>query len=278
MPDSLSPVILNLLLVEDSADDMELIRAELDLAGFQVHISRVETAEEMAAALCSESWDAVISDYNLPTFSTEGALQVLHSFHLDLPFIIVSGCIGEETAVALMKAGAHDFVMKDNLARLAPALERELREAEIRCERSQTQERLEANEQFLRAMTAALGEGILVQDQTSRLLFMNPEAERLLGWTQAELAQLDIHETIHYLGSDGAHHSRDACPILNIASLGGVYRSYDDLFVRTGGETFPVSYVTTAMYRDGDVVGVVTVFNDITARKQMEQELQESRA
>lgn len=264
-------------MVEDSIDDMELVRAELELAGLPVVIERVETAEQMNDALRTQAWDAVISDYNLPTFSTEGALDVLHALHLDIPFIIVSGCIGEEKAVALMKAGAHDFVMKDNLARLAPALERELREAEMRAERTQTQERLEANEQFLRAMTAALGEGVLVQDRTGRLVYMNPEAERLLGWSLNELAPLDLHDTLHPPEGVSGHHSKDACPILNVANVGGVYRSYDDVFVCKDGEMLPVAYVTTAMYEHEEVTGVVTVFKDIAARKQMEQELQDSR-
>ena len=146
--------------------------------------TRVETAAEMEAALQSGVWDAVLSDYNLPSFSTEAALPMLQSRKLDIPFIIVSGCIGEEVAVTLMKAGAHDFVMKGKLARLAPALQRELREAVLRRERRQAQERLADSEKFLRTMTAALGEGILVQDQSSRLIFMNPEAERLLGWNE----------------------------------------------------------------------------------------------
>src|SRR3989339_1757399 len=108
---------LRLLLVEDSTDDAELVIAQLGSAGFDVISTRVETADEMQAALKSGGWDAVLSDYNLPKFSTEAALKILQSHQLDIPFIIVSGCIGEETAVALMKAGAHDFVMKGKLAR-----------------------------------------------------------------------------------------------------------------------------------------------------------------
>lgn len=277
MSDGVMPAELKLLMVEDSTDDVELVVAELELAGLRVSATRVESAEQMRAALQAQAWSAVISDFNLPAFSTLEALEILHSLQLDLPFIIVSGCIGEETAVALMKAGAHDFVMKGNLTRLAPALQRELREASMREERRQAQLQLETSEKFLRAMTAALGDGILVQDSQSRLLFMNPEAERLLGWTEAELASRDVHDTIHYLHSGGGLHPKEACPILSVTSMGGVYRSYDDVFVRKGGEVFPVAYVVTAVVEQGEVVAAVTAFQDITARKQMEDELRESR-
>ena len=268
---------LRLLLVEDSTDDAELVIAQLGSAGFSVISTRVETAEEMQTALQSGVWDAVLSDYNLPKFSTEAALKILQSHQLDIPFIIVSGCIGEETAVALMKAGAHDFVMKGKLARLAPALQRELREAVLRSERRQAQEKLAASEKFLRTMTAALGEGILVQDTHSRLVFMNPEAERLLGWREAELSLRNIHDTIHKVRGNGTPHAREACPILNVSLTGDVYRSYDDVFVRRDGQPFSVAYVATPIIEHGTVVATVTVFQDITARKQMENELRESR-
>lgn len=268
---------LRLLMVEDSVEDAELVVAELTLAGFEVAATRVESASEMEAALQSCTWDAIISDYNLPVFSAEAALATLKAYKLDLPFIIVSGCIGEETAVALMKAGAHDFVIKGKLARLVPALQRELREAVLRRERRQAQDQVAADEKFLRTMTAALGEGILVQDQRSRLIFMNPEAERLLGWREAELSQLNIHDAIHSPQESSTPHTRELCPILNVSQTGGVYRSYDDIFVRKDGQQFSVSYVVTPIMEQGEIVATVTVFQDITARKRIENELRESR-
>jgi len=277
MPEGVNPQPLRLLLVEDCADDAELIVVELTLAGFDVAATRVESAAGMQAALQSHAWDAIISDYSLPTFSAEAALDTLKACKLDLPFIIVSGHIGEETAVALMKAGAHDFVMKGKLARLAPALQRELREATMRRERHEAQARMEANEKLLRAMSSAMGDGILVLDPENRLIFMNPEAERLLGWREHELAHCDLHDTIHSHHENGAPHSREACPILNVSQTGGVYRSYDDVFVHKNGQLIAVSYVVTPIMEQGEIVATVTVFQDITARKQMENELRESR-
>ncbi len=133
---------IRVLLVEDSEDDAELVLIALRRAGYEVQRSRVESGAEMDKAIEDGEWDAVISDFNMPHFSALGALSVLHEHELDLPFIVVSGAIGEEIAVMCMKAGAHDYVMKDNLARLAPAVERELREARVRAERRSAEEAL----------------------------------------------------------------------------------------------------------------------------------------
>jgi PAS domain S-box-containing protein len=122
------------LLVEDSESDAELVLRCLKKAGFEVELERVETEPQMRAALAMRRWDIILSDYNLPQFSASGALALMHEGMQDLPFIVVSGKIGEEVAVALMRAGAHDYVMKDNLARLAPAITRELDEAARRSE------------------------------------------------------------------------------------------------------------------------------------------------
>jgi two-component system, cell cycle sensor histidine kinase and response regulator CckA len=130
------PKSLRVLLVEDSKDDADLLLHELARGGYKVVAERVETADAMRGALQRGSWDAVLSDYSMPTFSAPEALKVLQESKLDLPFIIISGTIGEEAAVAALKAGASDFLVKGKLARLIPALERELHEAVLRSERT----------------------------------------------------------------------------------------------------------------------------------------------
>src|SRR5437867_1329376 len=131
---------LRVLIVEDCEDDAELLLRELRRGGYAPAFERVDTPEAMSAALARESWDIVIADYSLPQFSRLAALNLVQERALDLPFIIVSGAIGEDTAVAAMKAGAHDYLLKGNLARLVPAIERELREAESRRERRRAEE------------------------------------------------------------------------------------------------------------------------------------------
>ncbi len=123
---------INVLIIEDSEDDAELICIALEKWGFTPYSRRVATAKAMRAALTEERWDVVLSDYMMPSFDGLKALQILKSSGLDLPFILVSGSIGEDIAVASMRAGAHDYLMKDQLARLAPAVERELQEAKVR--------------------------------------------------------------------------------------------------------------------------------------------------
>src|SRR5438094_9711703 len=123
---------LRVLLVEDAEDDALLLADELRGAGYAPELERVETAEAMAASLDRQSWDVVIADYTLPRFSAPAALALLRRRCLDLPFLVVSGAVGEEAAVATMRAGAHDFVAKGRLARLGPAVQRELREAQER--------------------------------------------------------------------------------------------------------------------------------------------------
>ena len=120
---------LRVLIVEDSEDDAILVMRALRQGGYEPAFERVDTPEAFTAALARHSWDVIIADYSMPNFSGLKALKLLVESGHDVPFIIVSGAIGEDVAVSAMKAGAHDYVMKDNLARLGPAVQRELQEA-----------------------------------------------------------------------------------------------------------------------------------------------------
>ncbi len=123
---------LRVLVVEDSEDDALLLVRELHRGGFSPSIRRVDSRDDLITALSDEAWDLVITDHNLPGFSSALALAAVQETGQDLPVIIVSGSIGEDIAVAAMKTGAHDYIMKDNLTRLVPAIQRELREVETR--------------------------------------------------------------------------------------------------------------------------------------------------
>lgn len=141
--------LLRVLFVEDSLADAFLLERALTRGGFRVVCDRVETAEAMTCALDEKEWDLVLSDHSMPQFSSTQALELLRKRNLDLPFIIVSGHIEEKIAISAMGAGAHDYIMKDELARLVPAVERELREAEVRRARAKSEEELrKAHEQL----------------------------------------------------------------------------------------------------------------------------------
>jgi signal transduction histidine kinase len=139
---------LKVLLVEDSEEDADLIALTLKRAGFQPKVQRVETRQAMEEALSVCAFDVVVADYSMPRFTMREALEVVRSTGLDIPFLIVSATILEDDAIRAMREGAHDFIMKDRLARLAPAVERELREAVIRRERRILEERARQNQKM----------------------------------------------------------------------------------------------------------------------------------
>ena len=156
MPDSeeVEEINLHVLLVEDSADDAALIRQELRRAGLVLAMRQVDSAEDMTAALTEQDWDLVITDYNLPGFSGAHALQLVQTHAPEVPLIVVSGCIGEEAAVALMKAGAEDCIMKASLSRLVPAVERCIKEEQNRVQRQIAQHALRESEARLKALVS----------------------------------------------------------------------------------------------------------------------------
>jgi len=158
VPPTLNPgsIPLRALIVEDRAADAEMILRELRRGGFDTAYERVETAEALRAALARQPWDIVLSDYYLPAFDAPGALAVLQSSGIDVPFIVVSGSVGEDTAVAAMRVGATDYIMKDRLQRLPPAVARALADAAVRRERVQLQRQL-AQAQKLEAIGRLAG-------------------------------------------------------------------------------------------------------------------------
>src|SRR5215207_10971257 len=157
---------LRILLIEDSEDDAGLVLREIQRGGYEVEFERVETAEDMQTALTRQVWDLVICDFSLPRFSAPRALELLKKSGIDLPFIISSGTIGEESAVNALKAGAHDFIIKGNFARLLPAIQRELKEAETRRERRERERELEA----IALVSARLRTARTFDEMLSRLL------------------------------------------------------------------------------------------------------------
>jgi PAS domain S-box-containing protein len=146
------PVPVRALIIDDSHDDALLIATHLRRGGIELTYERAETMQALAEALAARPPDIVICDYNLPGFSAQDALRMLRDSGLDAPFILVSGAVGEETAAAMMKAGAHDFVLKDRLSRLVPAVERELRDAQVRRQRRGAEAALRDSEERFRLL------------------------------------------------------------------------------------------------------------------------------
>lgn len=149
--ETLSKRQLRVLLVEDSPFDAELLHARLSSGGYDVRLRRVDSAAGLKEALAAAEWDVILSDHNMPRFSSTEALAIVkEENHLDVPFLIVSGSIGEELAVESMRAGASDYILKDNLARLVPAIERELRDAVARRRHREAEKALVAQQEQMR--------------------------------------------------------------------------------------------------------------------------------
>jgi sigma-B regulation protein RsbU (phosphoserine phosphatase) len=179
---------LRALVIEDSPEDATLLLLHLEKAGFDVVHERVESEPELRAALRRQSWDVVLSDFAMPHFDGLSAFEIVRAWRADLPFILVSGHIGEERAAEAMKQGAHDYVLKTNLARLAPAITRELQDAEVRKQRRQMSEELRRTEKNYRNLVNGSLQGIAIE-QDGRIVFSNPAFERTFGYGSLEELQ-----------------------------------------------------------------------------------------
>jgi two-component system, cell cycle sensor histidine kinase and response regulator CckA len=172
---------LRVLIVEDSVADTELLVRELERGGYRVDYERVHAASPLKEALARSTWDVVVSDYDMPMFSGPAALAILQETGLDIPFIMISGTIGEEIAVSALKAGAHDFLVKGRLARLIPAIERERREVEVRREHGRAQDALRLSEAQYRSLVDGAVFGIYQATASGHFVMVNPALVTMLG-------------------------------------------------------------------------------------------------
>lgn len=172
---------LRLLLIEHSDADGDLILRELSRGGFRVASQRVDTLATLHTAMASSRWDLVVSDYAMPSLSAMEALACVRSTGSDVPFIIVSGTIGEEAAVTAMRAGAQDYLLREQLTRLVPAVERELRDCAVRKERQRAEIDLRDNERRYRLLVESVGAIPWESTLDGQVIYIGPQAERLLG-------------------------------------------------------------------------------------------------
>lgn len=179
--------LLRVLIVEDSIDDADLLLLELERGDYELQHRRVDTAADMRHALTEQAWDVVLSDFSMPTFSAPQALALLKEMNVDIPFLIVSGTIGEDIAVDALRAGAHDFMVKGRLARLIPAVERELREAANRKSQRDTEVSQRSTEARFRGIMETATDAVVSTDQRGHIDYANPGAEKMFGYAAGEL-------------------------------------------------------------------------------------------
>jgi len=258
---------LRVLIVEDSEDDTLLMIRELKSGGYDTTYERVETAEAMTAALEKQEWDIILSDYSMPHFSGPEALKLLQESGLDLPFIVISGSIGEDVAVEIMKAGAHDYLMKDNLKRFVPAVDHQLGEAEVRKKRKQAEETLRESEERFRNLFENTHDMIQSVEPDGRFIFVNRAWLEILGYTEAELPGLNLFKIIH--PESLAHCQEMFSKAMSGESVGNVQAT----FIAKNGRSILIEGNMAGRYIGGKMVATQGIFRDITERKRAEKKL-----
>jgi PAS domain S-box-containing protein len=232
----------------------------------------VETAEGMRQNIREDEWDIVISDYAMPAFSGIGALEVYKESGLDIPFILMSGIMGEDIAIDAMVHGAHDYVMKDKRARLIPAIERELRESRVR------KEKREGDARF-RMLFETMTQGIVYYDVKGRIISANPAAEHILGLSLDQMqGRASFDHRWKIVCEDGTHFPKEGHPAIRALLTG--QSIYDVLWVYHPAQEryrwITVSAVLHFRMGESSPFEVYAIFTDITAQKQAERDIKAS--
>jgi sigma-B regulation protein RsbU (phosphoserine phosphatase) len=260
---------LHVLIVEDSEDDAVLIVRELQRGGYDPTFERVETPEGMSAALAQQGWDIIIADYSMPHFSGLAALTLLQESGFDLPSIIVSGAIGEETAVAVMKAGAHDCVMKDNLVRLPPAVQRALREAEVHRERRRAEEALQESEERYRMLFESSPNSVVLVGLDGKIIDCNDAAGKITGLSEEEIIGKSFAELNVLIQEDVPAHMALFSGVLK----GEVVEPFEMKVTSKSGEIHWLEVYPSLLEKDDEISAIQVIAYDVTKRKRAEEAL-----
>src|SRR5258706_16260247 len=261
---------LSVLNVEDSEKDMALLARHLREAGYDLVLDRVDTNESMMAALKSREWDVILCDYSMPQFDALAALALVKEMTLDIPLIIISGTIGEASAVEAMRAGAQDYLMKSALGRLGPSIERELDKAQNRRALRRAEQAQQASELRYRRLFESAKDGILILDSdTGQIIDANPYLMKTLGYSHKELVGRELWEIGVFKDIAAARASFEELRDKE-------YVRYDDLPLETrGGVGIEVEFVSN-VYLVGDTKVIQCNIRDITERKLGKRALEET--
>ncbi len=266
----MTTALLRVLLVEDCESDAGLIIRQLERAGYTITSKRVETAAQLKSALEAEQWDIVIADYQLPQFSASEALRIFKKAGLDIPFVVVSGTIGEENAVDLMKSGVHDYLLKNNLDRLHIVVRSELADAQIRRARKQTEKLLQESEEHYRELYENSPLGYQSLDADGRFITVNQAWLDTLGYAREEVIGKWFGDFLapEYVASFKQRFSA-------FKAAGRVHSEFD--VMRKDGQRRHVAYDGRVGHDlQGNFKQTHCMLQDITERKQAEENLKRS--
>ncbi len=256
--------LLRVLILEDAPADAELMLEELRRAGSEAVWQRVETEAEYLACL-DPAPDLILADYVLPQFDALRALRLMQERGLDIPFIVVTGAVSEEVAVECMKQGAADYLLKDRLARLGPAVVHALQQAKLREEKRQAEAARRASEQYARSIIDSSLDMIITVDPERRIVEFNRAAQETFGYTREEV----LGQPVNILYADP---EEGQTVHQTVFEAGRIVREISNR--RKNGEIFP-GFLSASVMRDakGELLGIVGVSRDITERKQAEERL-----
>jgi PAS domain S-box-containing protein len=258
---------LRVLFVEDDPADAELEVRALAAAGFRCAVHRVDSEAALQAQLDSETYDLVISDYNLPAFNGLRALAVVRERGLDVPFILVSGALGEEAAIESLKLGATDYVLKGRLDRLPPVVRRALRDTEERRQRARAETALRDSEERYRSLIESAPDIILTLAPDDTFSSLNPAFEEVLGWSCSDWLGCSYLPLLH--PDDG----RDAPKAIAQVRAGHPQRSINLRVRSASGDYRVVELTATLQMRNGEAPELLGVARDVTARMRAEAKM-----
>ena len=259
---------LRVLILEDSPQDVELCIRELKKAGFELHAEVADSEEVFAAKLECQDYDLILSDYRMPAWSGIEAFRFLRQSRKDIPFILVTGTLGEEAAVELIKEGVTDYILKDRLIRLPSAVRQALHEKKARDEHERAIKSLRESEETVRLLLDSTAEAIYGMDALGNCTFCNAASLRLLGYdSPKELLGKQMHWLMHHTRADGTPYPLEECKIYKGFHQAKGSHADDEVLWRKDGYSFPAEYWAYPVIRDGKAIGSVVTFLDITERK-----------
>jgi hypothetical protein len=261
---------VQILLIEDSEDDKDLLLYEIKKGGINAKYLCIQTAEELKKALDQQDWDIILSDYSMPTFDGLTALRMLKDKGLETPFILISGTVGEDLAVEAMKAGAEDYIMKDNLRRLVPAMYRELRDAEVRKERRKAITALKQSEEKFKKFFNDDLTGNFITSVDGTILLANPALARIFGYESvADLMKVNFKE--FYLNPD------ERADFLELISQKKQLSLYETQHIKQDGTIISVIKNVIGVFdTKGKLIGMKGYLFDNTEQKRIEEALKEN--